>query len=182
MTLSYSCTGDPRWHCEVVTQSRPRLLEALELIERRTMPNPWSAQSLEECFDEAYKVIVLFRHELSCGFAVIYNTKVTTDLLSLSVDPEYQGLGLGSFLLECALREALRGEALECFLEVRVSNLKAHALYERFGFLQVGLRKGYYTPLAGRPAEDAYTLRLADIEKALAARKPLAVPADSPVP
>lgn len=153
--------------CVSVSESSLSLLKALELIEQRTQKNPWNAQSLKECFSDTYKVIVLYAGKISEGFAVIYNTKVTTDLLTIGIDPEYQGRGLGRFLLRCALAEALHGGADECFLEVRVSNTRAQNLYRSLGFEQVGLRHGYYGADSSGPAEDAYTMRLADIRAAL---------------
>ncbi len=44
------------------------------------------------------------------------------------------------------------------FLEVRPSNPHAIALYQSVGFVQVGLRKGYYQAEGGR--EDALVLKL----------------------
>lgn len=154
-----------------VTEKRLSLIHALELIEQRTQKNPWNAQSLTECFSDAYKVIVLYVGELSQGFAVIYNTRFTTDLLTIGVDPSFQGKGYGRFLLECTLREALEGGAEECFLEVRVSNIRAQSLYKSMGFEIVGTRKEYYQKTSSEPAEDAYTMQLSDIATALSRRE-----------
>lgn len=153
-----------------VTENSVSLIRALELIEQRTQKNPWNAQSLSECFSDAYKVVVLYVGEISQGFAVIYNTRFTTDLLTIGVDPEYQGKGYGRFLLECTLREALEGGADECFLEVRVSNVRAQNLYKSMGFEIVGTRKDYYQKTSSEEAEDAYTMKLSDIRAALASR------------
>jgi ribosomal-protein-alanine N-acetyltransferase len=49
--------------------------------------------------------------------------------------------------------------ARNLFLEVRPSNAAAKALYSRFGFRQVSLRRGYYPAHDGR--EDALVLALA---------------------
>lgn len=143
------------------------LVNALELIEQRTMKNPWSAQSLKECFDDAYKMLVLFKGQDPSGFAVIYNTKVTTDLLTIAIDPMYQGQGLGRLLLSNVLREALAQSVEECFLEVRASNIRAQNLYTSLGFEKVGVRKGYYEATGDSPQEDAFTMRLANIQEAI---------------
>ena len=49
-------------------------------------------------------------------------------------------------------------QAVACFLEVRLSNVAALALYRKLGFVQVGVRKNYYVSGAGR--EDGLILRL----------------------
>jgi ribosomal-protein-alanine N-acetyltransferase len=45
------------------------------------------------------------------------------------------------------------------WLEVRQSNQRAREVYRRYGFTQVGWRRGYY-PAAGGQREDACVLRL----------------------
>lgn len=149
-------------HC---TEATEQLLSELELIEQRTMKNPWSAQSLKECFDKSYKMLVLFYGDQVAGFAVIYNTKVTTDLLTIAVDPQYQGQGFGRFLLKKTLHEAVKGGADECFLEVRESNIRAQNLYKSMGFQIVGIRKNYYEATGNTKAENAFTMSVSELNK-----------------
>lgn len=156
-----------RLRLEVDPKQSPQLLEALELIEQRTQKNPWNAQSLSECFSDAYKLLVLFCADKAVGFAVIYNTKFSTDLLTIGIDPEYQGKGFGRYLLENTLKEALAGGASECFLEVRFSNFRAISLYESVGFVKAGVRKNYYQASGNVPSEHAYTMHLENISASL---------------
>lgn len=126
--------------------------------------NAWNAQSLIECFDDSYIILGLFDVKKLIGFSVIYNTKFSTDLLTIGVDPDYQGKKLGALLLHRTLEKALEIEDLECFLEVRVSNIVAQNLYKKYGFVEVGLRKEYYNPIGAEKGEDAYTMHLSDIK------------------
>ena len=81
-------------------------------------------------------------------------------LLNLSVVPDAQRQGLGSDLLALFLEEALRLGATQVFLEVRVSNTAAIALYERAGFASVARRADYYPPgPSGATREDALVMR-----------------------
>ncbi|MFF9559990.1 ribosomal protein S18-alanine N-acetyltransferase [Streptomyces albus] len=82
----------------------------------------------------------------------------TGDIQTIGVLPGHRGTGLGSRLLSALLRAATDFECGEVLLEVRVDNAPAQRLYERFGFVPVGLRRGYYQP-AG---VDALVMRLAD--------------------
>ncbi|MCR5536503.1 MAG: ribosomal protein S18-alanine N-acetyltransferase [Succinivibrio sp.] len=134
------------------------LLQRMEQLETLCHRNPWDERSCRECFSESYKICAVFLSSKLIGYAVIYATRGTTDLLTIGIDPKYQGRGLGALLLEFTLQEAVAQGADECFLEVRVSNLKALGLYHKFGFVKVGVRKGYYTASAGQEAEDAYTM------------------------
>lgn len=75
---------------------------------------------------------------------------------SLAILPEWRGRGLASGLLASVLDASRAEGARRATLEVRSSNAPARALYERFGFTQAGLRRGYYT----NPVEDALILWL----------------------
>lgn len=68
------------------------------------------------------------------------------DVLTLAVAREHWGRGIGSALLAALLAEAQRRGCTEVFLEVRADNDRAQALYQRYGFTQIGIRKGYYQP------------------------------------
>jgi ribosomal-protein-alanine N-acetyltransferase len=68
------------------------------------------------------------------------------DVLTLAVAQEHWGEGIGSALLTELLAEARRRGCTEVFLEVRADNARAQELYRRYGFSQVGIRRGYYQP------------------------------------
>ena len=59
-------------------------------------------------------------------------------------------------MLQALVDEAKRQGASRMLLEVRVDNDPALALYQRFGFERMGLRKRYYQP----EGIDAYTMSL----------------------
>jgi ribosomal-protein-alanine N-acetyltransferase len=61
-------------------------------------------------------------------------------------------------MLEHLMERAAAGGVNEAFLEVRPSNLAAIRLYQRLGFEQIGIRRGYYQAPDGR--EDAIVLKL----------------------
>ena len=58
-------------------------------------------------------------------------------------------MGFGRRLLEHLMERAAAGGVNEAFLEVRPSNLAAVGLYQRLGFEQIGIRRGYYRPPMG---------------------------------
>jgi len=63
---------------------------------------------------------------------------------TLAVQPAWRGRGLGELLLSAIIERALRRGASHATLEVRRTNTTAQALYLKYGFQFVGVRKGYY--------------------------------------
>jgi len=78
------------------------------------------------------------------------------DVLTIAVATARWGNGIGSALLERLLAEADRRGCTEVFLEVRADNARAHGLYLRRGFTDVGIRHAYYQP----SGTDAIVMRL----------------------
>ncbi len=78
------------------------------------------------------------------------------DVLTLAVAEQRWGQGLGAALLDALLDEAGRRGCGEVFLEVRVDNVRAQRLYQRRGFAEIGIRRGYYQP----SGTDALVMRL----------------------
>ncbi|MEU7435257.1 ribosomal protein S18-alanine N-acetyltransferase [Streptomyces sioyaensis] len=70
----------------------------------------------------------------------------TGDIQTIATARDQWGSGLGSRLLTELLGAATDFECHEVLLEVRVDNLRAQRLYERFGFEPIGFRRGYYQP------------------------------------
>ena len=68
------------------------------------------------------------------------------DVLTIAVRPVYWGKGIGSALLSALLSAARDRGCAEVFLEVRADNPRAHGLYLRRGFKELGVRRGYYQP------------------------------------
>ena len=68
------------------------------------------------------------------------------DVLTIAVRKAYWGQGIGSALLDALLTAARERGCAEVFLEVRADNPRAHGLYLRRGFEELGVRRGYYQP------------------------------------
>lgn len=79
---------------------------------------------------------------------------------TIAVLPAFRGLKIGQKLLARALLESMQGGALSALLEVRRGNHVARAMYARFGFEEVGLRRRYYRD----NGEDAILMTLAKLD------------------
>lgn len=78
------------------------------------------------------------------GWAGVMVIADSAEVLTVGVVPEARRHGIAVRLLDGLLAQARARGAVEVFLEVRIDNEAARALYEREGFVQVGLRPGYY--------------------------------------
>lgn len=97
------------------------------------------------------------------GFVLARSAADEAEILTLAVDISHRGQGLGRKLMEAAAATALASGATSLFLEVADDNMPAIALYERLGFVTLGLRPAYYARGTVRIA--ARTMRL-DLVKA----------------
>lgn len=80
------------------------------------------------------------------------------EVLTLATDPAQRRRGMARGLLARFAQAAAAGGAVSLFLEVAADNTAARALYAQAGFVQVGLRRGYYAREDGHAA-DALVLR-----------------------
>jgi len=89
------------------------------------------------------------------GWAGVRVVGAEAEILTVGVVPSARRAGVGRRLLLDLLAEAHRRGAREAFLEVRVDNDAARRLYAGEGFVELGVRRGYYD--GGRV--DAVTMR-----------------------
>lgn len=80
------------------------------------------------------------------GYAGLAVHDAEAYIQTMAVAPGVQRRGLGRRLLDELMTQARRRGAVQVGLEVRSDNVPAQALYRRFGFAPVGLRRGYYQP------------------------------------
>ena len=78
------------------------------------------------------------------GYAGLAAAGDQADVQTIAVSATMQRVGVGSAMLRELLAEARRRGSTAVFLEVRADNPPAQAMYERFGFERVGLRRDYY--------------------------------------
>jgi len=78
------------------------------------------------------------------GFSGIWVLVDEAHITNIALRQKYQGKGLGELLLIATIDLASELKASMMTLEVRASNLVAQNLYGKYGFTQVGVRRGYY--------------------------------------
>lgn len=117
-------------------------LKALENIEKICFSCPWSGQMLLSSLENGCTMIVAEQENQIVGYAGFYTSG---DITNIAVLPEFRGKGIGSQLVEAMQKEAKSKNINNLFLEVRVSNKIAIALYEKCGFKRINIRKKYYS-------------------------------------
>lgn len=132
-------------------------LPSVMVIERKNYQFPWEEDIFADCFKAGYSCWVCELQDKVLGYSLLSIAVGEAHILNISVDPAEQKQGVGRKMLE-HLIEVARGRAETVFLEVRLTNAAAIALYEGMGFNEIGIRKGYYPAENGR--EDAIMLAL----------------------
>jgi [ribosomal protein S18]-alanine N-acetyltransferase len=118
---------------------RPRALASLH-ARCFVTPRSWTEAEFEAQLADPKNYLVGHGPGFALSRVVLYEA----ELLTLAVDPPNQGIGHGKALLQqIETISAARG-AKHMFLEVSAENGAGRALYEKAGYVQVGMRPRYY--------------------------------------
>jgi ribosomal-protein-alanine N-acetyltransferase len=121
-------------------------LNAIEVIERRSYPTPWSRSMFAgELAKPASICLGAFDGEQLVGYMIISRYVDAWHVMNVAVDPDHRRRGIATMLLNRLFESTDDGTRRGYTLEVRVSNEGAIKLYEASGFRARGIRRGYYT-------------------------------------
>ncbi|MFF3441023.1 ribosomal protein S18-alanine N-acetyltransferase [Streptosporangium sp. NPDC002721] len=123
-------------------------LPAVMEVERKTFPaDAWSEGMLRGELDDQPRTrhyVVALVDDVIVGYAGLAAAGDQADVQTIAVLAEWRRTGVGGAMLTELLAEAARREAVSVFLEVRSDNPGAQAVYDRFGFERIGVRRRYY--------------------------------------
>ena len=122
-------------------------LDAIEDIERASYPTPWSRSmfATELAKPSSLSLGAVDESGALIGYLVLSKYVDAWHVMNVAVAPDWRRHGVATALLTRLLDETRRDAQRGYTLEVRVSNVAAISLYERFGFRPKGVRRGYYT-------------------------------------
>ena len=114
-------------------------------IEKVSFSDPWNERLFLDAIDSKDKyLMVADEGGKVAGYIVFEKVLDEGHITDLAVSGEYKKKGIATGLIDRALGLAKEKGIKEIFLEVRESNEAARKLYSKFGFAELGKRKGYY--------------------------------------
>ena len=125
-------------------------------LERECFSDPWSQNSIASELENPLSYwLVAMAGNVVAGYVGSQTVLGESDMMNLAVRGEFRRQGVARDLVQ-ALIDGLNQRGSHCLtLEVRASNAPARKLYEKLGFVQVGIRPNYYQ----HPREDGLILR-----------------------
>lgn len=127
-------------------------VEIVAQIEEEVFSDPWSKESfLGEVETPNHIYLVAEEDENILGYCGLWEVAGEGQITNVCVAPEHRGKAVATQMLEELLAHAKEMSVEATTLEVRISNEPARRLYEKLGFEEAGIRKGFYS----HPKEDA---------------------------
>lgn len=127
-----------------VRRATPDDLEAMAAVEAAAAAHPWSAHALAATLSTPTTVAFVADQGGITGHVVASQVADEGEIFTIAVHPDARRQGLARALLD-AVEACWRDSGVATgWLEVRVDNAGAIALYEATGWSRTGTRRGYY--------------------------------------
>jgi ribosomal-protein-alanine N-acetyltransferase len=136
-------------------------IPAVHRIERASFPVPWPDYAFRQEIESnrlAHYLVVRAGSQV-VGYGGMWMMVDEAHVTTFAVLPDWRRRGIGGRLMLAMVRLAGELGARVATLEVRLSNVAARELYQRFGFRPVGIRPRYYSD----NAEDALIMTSAPL-------------------
>ena len=137
----------------LICDAAPEQLDGVERIEKLCFSLPWTREQLSRQLRDSQHEFLAALSSAGEVLGYVGMTYVLDEgyISNVAVAPEHRRRGIAAALIGELLRRSQALELSFVTLEVRESNAPAIALYRKFGFSPVGLRKNYYE----KPRENA---------------------------
>lgn len=121
------------------------LLPGLCRLEACCFEHPWTmAMFSGELNNDATVYRLLLDGEKPIAYMGMWCVADEGQITNVAVHPDYRRQGLAETLISFFKDYARKQNLAVMTLEVRAGNTPARNLYKKMGFIEVGLRKGYY--------------------------------------
>jgi ribosomal-protein-alanine N-acetyltransferase len=137
----------------IIREMKQADVPAVAAIEKVCFSQPWSEKSFS---DSLARIDTLFlvgtdEADIPRAYMGMYLSFDEAEITNVAVAPDYRKCGFAQALITEAKRRVKEQQIERVLLEVRESNVPAISLYEKQGFRDIGIRKGFYE----FPTEDA---------------------------
>lgn len=127
-------------------------IEAIARLEADTFSDAWTVKGITETFLGNQSMITVAEEEgRVVGYCMMYYVLDEGEIARIAVEKKMRKKGVGDGLLSETISCCKKMGLTRILLDVRESNESARRFYEKHGFLQDGIRKGFYE----NPREDA---------------------------
>jgi ribosomal-protein-alanine N-acetyltransferase len=117
----------------------------LGALHTASFDEPW----IEHAFSELLKLPTTIGWCDEQGFILCSHVLDEMEIMTICTHPDYRRQGVAQNLLNTMIDYAKLSKVSKIFLEVRSDNIPAQKLYAKMGFIENGIRKGYYTTRQG---------------------------------
>jgi ribosomal-protein-alanine N-acetyltransferase len=159
----------------LIDKMRESDLPEVMAIEKVSVPTPFTENlfRMEMNLNVAHLYVAKREGKLT-GYIDFWRVGPEVHLITIAVHPELRKHHIASSLIDVMVADAKKHGVEVISLDVRPSNQPGLALYKKYGFVQAGVRKGYYQD----NGEDAIVLNL----RLKKSEQPAARPAENPEP
>lgn len=141
----------------IVRAAQLRDAPALARLHAHGFDRAWARADFEQWLRRETSFGAIARRGVgSIGMAMALTAGEDAELLTIATHPATRRRGVAGQLLQALDAEAVRRGLRRWVLEVACNNLPARRLYERFNFVEIGVRKGYYS--SGQDHFDGFVL------------------------
>ncbi len=131
----------------MICSARINQLDDILSIERKSFTRPWTRsqikKDLQNGFNSENWVYKLNGNVI--GYIFVSKIEDQFHLNNIAVHPDFLGQKIGSSLIKHIIMRAKNRKVNIILLEVSINNITARKCYKSLGFIQVGIRKNYYS-------------------------------------
>lgn len=140
----------------VITKAEMGDVLAIQAVENLCFKDAWTKKMITSALEGVYDEVYVYREKESIvGYIDFRIVQDEAEVFRIAVVPEKRKMHCAWQLMEVMQEVCRQKNIVKQFLEVRVSNEPAIALYQKYGFVEIGRRKEYYI----NPVEDAILMK-----------------------
>ncbi|MBR3767908.1 MAG: ribosomal protein S18-alanine N-acetyltransferase [Clostridia bacterium] len=141
----------------ILTEAHLEDAENIAKIEKECFSSPWSKSQIEDEINKENAIFIVAKSDnMLCGYVSGQLILDEFYISNIAVTNAFRGRSIATNLIETLINNLKSKNCIFATLEVRESNSAARHVYEKAGFINLGIRKNFYSS----PTENAciYTL------------------------